>query len=74
MTTAIQVDEDLLMEFKKLITTISEKEVELAEIVDNEIIGGFQIKIGDRQIDNTLKTRLNELALDFKENPYKKTI
>ena len=74
LTTAIQVDEDLLMEFKKLITTISEKEVELAEIVDNEIIGGFQIKIGDRQIDNTLKTRLNELALDFKENPYKKTI
>jgi len=74
LITAYPIEDELKSEFKKLVKKISQKDVEMSEEVKKEIIGGFRLKIGDRQIDNSLKTKLNELALEFKENPYKKTL
>lgn len=65
--TAIKLDEDLKKEFKEIIKKISDKEIMLLEEVDKEIIGGFQLKISDRQIDDSVSTKLKELKLKFKQ-------
>ncbi|MDH3710129.1 MAG: ATP synthase F1 subunit delta [Cyclobacteriaceae bacterium] len=46
--------------------------VELTEVIDNELIGGYILKIGGKQIDESLKGKLKELQLEFAQNPYVK--
>ncbi|MFY0626535.1 MAG: ATP synthase F1 subunit delta [Reichenbachiella sp.] len=43
------------------------KKVELNEIVDPELIGGFVLKIGDKQIDESVSSKLRELKLQFQQ-------
>ena len=71
VTTAIPLGEDLRDQIKDLVRKISaKKEVELTEVVDNNIIGGYILKVGDRQIDDSLKSKLKALELRFSQNPY----
>ncbi|KAA9331475.1 ATP synthase F1 subunit delta [Hymenobacter busanensis] len=44
--------------------------VELREHVDASLIGGIVLRLGDRQIDDSVRTRLNRLRTTFKQNPY----
>jgi F-type H+-transporting ATPase subunit delta len=48
------------------------KEVELEEKVDKDLIGGFILNVGDRQIDASVKSKLKALKLKFSENPFVK--
>ena len=48
------------------------KEVELIEKIDPALIGGFILNVGDRQIDASIKSRLNALKVNFSQNPYVK--
>jgi F-type H+-transporting ATPase subunit delta len=41
------------------------KTVVLNEAINPEIIGGFILKIGDKQIDHSLRRKLNELKIKF---------
>ncbi len=45
-------------------------EVELEEKIDKSLIGGFKVKVGDRQIDATILRKLNDLRKNFSENPF----
>lgn len=45
-------------------------EVDLHEHVDKSLIGGFKVKVGDRQIDATILRKLNDLRKSFSENPF----
>jgi F-type H+-transporting ATPase subunit delta len=45
-------------------------EVELVEKVDASLIGGFVLKVGDRQIDTAIANSIKALKRDFSENPY----
>ncbi len=36
--------------------------------VDSSIIGGMVIRIGDRVVDSSIKTKLDELAKQLKKN------
>jgi F-type H+-transporting ATPase subunit delta len=45
-------------------------EVELVEKVDPTLIGGFVLKVGDRQIDSAIANRIKALKREFAENPY----
>ena len=38
------------------------KEVKIKASVDPEILGGLVVRIGSRQIDSSIRTRLNTLA------------
>ena len=38
--------------------------------VKSEILGGFIVSSGDRQIDASVKTRLQKLKHQFSQNPY----
>jgi F-type H+-transporting ATPase subunit delta len=68
---AVPLDDKLRKEFETLVKQYSEKkQVELVEKVDPEMIGGFVLNIGDRQIDASIKSRLKALKLTFSQNPY----
>lgn len=71
ITTAVPLDENLRNEFERIVKElIQKKEVELDVAVDKEMIGGFVLNVGDKQIDASLKNRLKALKLKLSENPY----
>lgn len=71
VTTAVKIDKDLRASFEKIVKQISDrKEVELEEIIDEKIIGGYVLKVGDRQLDDSIKSKIKELELKFSKNEY----
>ncbi len=72
VTTTFPIDNELRNEFKAVVKKISGKEVELTEKIDENLIGGFILKVGDRQIDDSINSRLKALKLKFSQNPYVK--
>lgn len=70
VTTVIPLNKALQKEFSEVVKKLTGKEVELEEVVDPTILGGFVLKIGDRQIDDSINTRLKELKLEFSQNSY----
>ena len=75
VTTAIPLDEKLRAEIENLVRKYSDKkQIELKEIVDPELIGGFILKVGDRQVDASIRNKLKTLKVDFSQNPYIKEL
>jgi len=74
VTTTFTLTDELRAEVKKVVKEISGKTVELTEKVDESIIGGVVIKVGDRQIDDSISAKLNVLKRDLTENRYIKQI
>ncbi|MEO5601921.1 MAG: ATP synthase F1 subunit delta [Cyclobacteriaceae bacterium] len=73
--TAIPLDASLRTEFEQLVRKYSDqKQVELIEKVDTEMIGGFVLNVGDRQIDASIKNKIKTLKLKFSQNPYIKEL
>jgi F-type H+-transporting ATPase subunit delta len=48
-------------EFSKVVSESINKTVELTETIDESLIGGYVLKVGDTQIDTSVKHKLNEL-------------
>jgi F-type H+-transporting ATPase subunit delta len=71
ITTAVPLDATLRAEFENIVRKLSEKDkVELTEKVEKEMIGGFVLNVGDRQIDASIKNKLKALKVKFSQNPY----
>jgi F-type H+-transporting ATPase subunit delta len=71
ITTAMPLDEKLRAEFKEMVKKYSTKtNVELIERVDKDMIGGFVLNVGDRQVDASIKNKIKTLKLEFSQNPY----
>ena len=71
--TAVPLDAKLRSEFENLVKKYTDKKkVELIEKVDKDMIGGFILKVDDRQIDASIKNKLKALKLKFSQNPYVK--
>ena len=47
---------------KKLLETTKYEELEMNYSVDAEIIGGMIIRIGDRVVDSTIRTKITKLS------------
>ena len=45
-------------------------EIELTEIVDEDIIGGVIIKMGDKQLDASVTRNIKKLKKTFNKNLY----
>ena len=56
--------------FINLIAGSTHAKVELQETIDADIIGGYVLNIGDRQIDESIKRKIQKLKTKFKDNPY----
>jgi len=71
VTTAVPLDKKLRDEIEQIVKKLSDKkQVEIEEKVDPEMIGGFVLNVGDRQIDASIKNKLKALKLKFSQNPY----
>jgi len=68
--TPVQVDDSLRAQFGKIVEERTGKKVELEEFVKEGLIGGYILRIGDTQIDNSVKTKLNNIKRSFSENHY----
>ena len=70
VTSAIPLDKDLREKILAIVKAASKGEVDLVEKVDENIIGGFIIRIGDKQVDASIHSRLHALKMEFSMNPY----
>lgn len=73
VVTAVPMTPDVENEVKGLIEKISSSKVILTKKVDPKILGGFIAKVGDKQIDESVASKLNKIKLEFTKNPYQKT-
>lgn len=52
--------------FKAMVTkTTGCKSVELEEKLDSKLIGGYVLRLGDRQVDGSIRSQLNDIRLKF---------
>jgi F-type H+-transporting ATPase subunit delta len=71
VSTAFVIDDKMKAEMEAIVKKLSgKKEVELEQKVDKSLIGGFVLKVGDQQIDASIKSKLKTLKTKFSENPY----
>ena len=63
---ASPLDEKALAEVGKLAERISGMKVQLEQTVDASLIGGFILRIGDRQIDQSVANRLESVRRDLR--------
>ena len=68
LTTAIKVDEKIKKQVINLITGIFKTKVELKEMVDKDIIGGFILRIEDSYIDASIRNKLRKIEKELKGN------
>lgn len=60
---AVPLTADLRQEFIKIVADATGKTVALEEKLDDKIIGGYVLRVGDRQVDASIRKRLNDLKL-----------
>lgn len=71
ITTTIPLDAELRKEIEKIVKKLSDKKtIELEEKLDKDLIGGFILNVGDKQVDASISSKLKSLKLAFKHNPY----
>lgn len=67
---AVGLDDTLRAKVRALFKNNSGSEVELIEKTDKNLIGGFVLRIGDKQFDASIQKNLKKIATEFSENPY----
>jgi F-type H+-transporting ATPase subunit delta len=70
VTSAVPLTMELEVKLLKKVKEIVGKEITLKNIVDPSIIGGFILRVGDKQYDSSISSRLNTLLAKFEDNQY----
>jgi F-type H+-transporting ATPase subunit delta len=65
ITSAIPLTQELNLKIVALIEDSIKGRIELHSHDDKEVLGGFLLKIGDKQIDETLRSKLNRVRMDL---------
>ena len=68
--TASPLDDDSRAKIHAQVAKLHNGEVELKEIVDPEILGGFVLRLDDKEIDASIKRQLNTLGRKLTEHDY----
>lgn len=68
VTTAIPMTGDLEIKVLAKVKELTSKSVELENIVDENILGGFILRIGDKQYNASVANKLNKLKREFSLN------
>jgi F-type H+-transporting ATPase subunit delta len=68
VTTAVPMTEALEKKVMAKLKTLSTKEVTLTKIVDETILGGFILRVGDQQYNASVSNQLNEIKNKFITN------
>jgi len=70
VTSAIPLTKELEKSILEKVKQIMGKEIALKNIVDPSIIGGFILRVGDKQFDSSVSSQLNSLLTKFEDNHY----
>lgn len=65
LTTAVKVNTKVKKQITDLISEVFSTKVELEEIIDPEIIGGFILRIDDNYIDASIKNKLRKIKKEL---------
>ena len=67
VTSAPALSAEQETELKAALKGVTGKDVSISVTVDPSLLGGLIVKIGSRQIDTSLRTKLSTLKLALKE-------
>ena len=70
LTTSAPISEVLKKEFEALAKKIAGAEVSFTHVIEPSLVGGFQLKIDDKILDQSVKKQIAELRKNFTYNPY----
>jgi|ERR1019366_311680 F-type H+-transporting ATPase subunit delta len=70
ITTANGIDDIIRKQVMDIVKGTGNSEVVLQEKINKNIIGGFIIRVGDKQVDASISRKLNNLRRSFSENPF----
>jgi len=68
VTTAIPMTDELEVKVLAKVKELTNKAVELDNIVDESILGGFILRVGDKQYNASVSNKLNKLKREFSLN------
>lgn len=70
LTTAVKLTKEQTVSLTKILAESVGAKIELEERIDEDLIGGFVLKVGDKQIDSSVKTELNRIKNKFSDTTY----
>lgn len=70
VTSAVPLSKELEARLLKKVEEIIGKQITLKNIIDPSIIGGFILRVGDKQFDSSVSNQLNTLLAKFEDNHY----
>ncbi len=65
VTTTFPLDDNLRSSFAEIIKSVTGNKAELHEKVDKSILGGYILRMGDKQLDESVSSHLKEIKLKF---------
>lgn len=68
VTTAVPLTEDLKAKVLVKVKELTGKEVEVVNLIDENILGGFILRVGDIQYNASIANKLNKLKREFTLN------
>ncbi len=68
LTTAVDVEEKVSSKVSGLVSEMFKTKVDMKQVVDPEIIGGFILKIEDNYIDASVRSKLRKIEKELKGN------
>ncbi len=71
VTTPTLMSDDLRsLVYSKIKTIVGDAEIQVEEHIDEALIGGFILRIGDKEFDSSVANKLQKLKREFVSNPY----
>jgi F-type H+-transporting ATPase subunit delta len=74
LVSASPMTEEQKSKIKKLVEKEMKTDFVLTERIDADLIGGFVLRIGDKQFDASIASKLRALKNEFDSNPYVKEL
>ena len=70
ITTAVAMDAATKAKLVAVVKQTATGEVEVIEKIDKSLVGGFILSVSDKQVDTSIRRKLNDLRKDFSKNLY----
>jgi F-type H+-transporting ATPase subunit delta len=70
VTSAAPLTEEQKSKIAAIVIEATKKQIVLETLVDPDLIGGFVLKVGDRQVDTSIASSLNKLKKEFAQKVY----
>lgn len=73
LTTTVAADKELLKQMEEIAKKLTSRQtIEMKTSVDPDLVGGFVLNVGDRQIDASIRSKLRTLKVKFEEHYFVK--